>query len=342
MNYFEAVGELNKGIAKPIYLISGEETFLASKLEKKIIAKLLPESEQDGLNVMSGDVEIEALIQLIDTVPFFGEKNMIVIRNTNLFKERKKNADHENSSSKAEDKLIELFADMPPYSALLLITPEKADKRRKLYKTIAKYGAVVEVLPIKAWEVKDWLQEKLHEIDRQFARDAYEYFLELTSVMNHISLGFLDQELDKVALASDKKMISKQELVALLASIPEVSIFAMLDAISDKKVKKALQLLSEQFTAGEHPLKIITMLSRHARQLWQAKLLARQGQPSKTIAGKLGLLPIIAERLVNKSKNFQEEVLKNALLQLADADYKLKSGQSNCILLENIIIELCA
>lgn len=342
MNYFEAIGEINKGAIQPIYLISGEETYLASKLEKKIVAKLLPEGQQDGLNVLNGDVEMDELINLIDTVPFFGERNVIVIRNTNLLKERKKNADNENSSNRGEDKLIHLFSDMPPYSSLVLITPEKADKRRKLYKAIAKYGAVVEVLQIKAWEVKDWLQGKLNEIDRQFARDAFDYFLELTSVMNHISLGFLEQEIDKIALCSNKKVIVKQDLVESLASVPEVSIFAMLDAISDKKVKKALQLLSEQLAAGEHPLKIITMLSRHTRQLWQAKLLASKGHNSKMIAGDLGLLPMIAERLVNKSKNFNEEILKNTLLHLVDADYKLKSGQANCALLETIIIELCA
>lgn len=341
MNYFEAIGQINKGEIQPIYLISGEETYLAGKLEKKIVTKLLPEGAQDGLNVLNGDVEIDELINLIDTVPFFGERNVIVIRNTNLLKERKKNADIESAGNRGEEKLIDLFSNMPPYSSLLLITPEKADKRRKLYKAIAKYGAVVEVLQIKAWEVKDWLQGKLKEIDRQFSREAFDYFLEITSVMNHISLGFLEQEIDKIALCSNKKMIEKQDLLESLASVPEVSIFAMLDAISDKKVKKALQLLSDQLSAGEHPLKIITMLSRHTRQLWQAKLLAAKGQNSKMIAGSLGLVPIIAERLVHKSRNFNEEILKNTLVHLADADYRLKSGQANCVILENIIIELC-
>lgn len=340
MNYFQIVQEIEQGVIMPIYLISGEETYLADKLEKTLIHKLLPNDQRDEIQVFHGDVEFDALENLINAVPFFGERNVILIRNTNLLKERKKNADSLKSSHK-EDALQQLFSNMPSYSVLILFTHEKADKRRKLYKTIAKYGRAVEVLPIKPWEVKDWLKGKLKEIDRQFSRDAYEYFLEVTSVMQTISLGFLDQEIDKILLYTDKTVITKQDLLELLTSISEVSIFAMLDAISDKNLKKALGLLSEQLRAGEHPLKIITMFSRHVRQLWQVKTLSTRGYNGKKIAEYVGLVPIIAEKLIAKSRNFDEKVLKNTLIRLADADYKLKSGQVNCILLENIIIELC-
>lgn len=344
MTYLEIINAIEKGELKSVYLIAGEEMYLTSKIERAIRQKLLPAGSQDGLNILNGDVGIDELINLVDSVPFFGDRNVIIVRNTILFKERKKAADEEKSaaSTSQEEKLIKLLSDMPPYSVLILESGEKADKRRKLYKTIAKYGAVAEVLPIRAWEVRDWLNEKLLEMNRQFERAAYEYFLEATSMMHPISLSFLDQELDKLALYTENKVITKADLLKVLASIPEVSIFAMLDAISDKNTKKALLLLSEQLTAGEHPLKMITMLSRHTRQLWQAKLLADKGNNPKKIAESLGLVPFIAEKLTQKSRKFNETVLKNALVNLADADYRLKSGQADCVLLERIVIELCA
>lgn len=344
MTYLEMISAIKKGELKSVYLIAGEETYLTRKIEQAIRKKLLPDSNQDGLNILNGDVGIDELINLVDTVPFFGDRNVIIVRNTTLFKERKKAADEEKAaaSNKQEEKLIALLADMPPYSVLILESGEKADKRRKLYKSIVKYGAVAEVSPIRAWEVREWLNEKLLEMNRQFERTTYEYFLEATSMMNPISLSFLDQELDKLALYTKKKIITKADLLQVLASIPEVSIFSMLDAISDKNVKKALLLLSEQLTAGEHPLKMITMLSRHTRQLWQAKLFADKGDSPKKIAESLGLVPFIAEKLTQKSRKFDEKVLKNALINLADADYRLKSGQADCALLERIVIELCA
>lgn len=344
MQYIEAMAAIKRGDLKQLYLISGEETYLTGKVERAILEKLLPDQKDGDVKMLNGDVALDELVHMIESAPFFSEKNIILVRNTMLFKEKKKAADAEKSSkaNQAEEKLIKLFEDMPPYSTLILETPEKADKRRKLYKAVVKCGSAVEVARIRAWEVKDWLTVKLREIDKEFERSALEYFLEVTSVMNQISLGFLDQEIDKLALYADKKTIVKRELQEVLASVPEVSIFSMLDAISDKNTKKALRLLNEQLNAGEHPLKMITMLSRHTRQLWQAKRCAAKGYQNKQIAEKLGLVPFIAEKLTAKSKRFSEDALKNATVQFAEADYKLKSGQADCALLENIVISLCA
>lgn len=341
MNYFEAAAELKKNIVKPIYLISGEETYLASKLEKMIIDKVLPADERDNVMMCNPDMGIDELINMLESVPFFGGKNVLVMRNGNFFRERKKSVD-QDKPNKNEEKLMQVLMNMPEYSMLILLTTEKADKRRKLYKTIAKFGAVVEVAALRAWDVKDWLNSRLREVDREFDRAAFEYFLEVTSVMNTISLGTLDQEVQKLLLYTDKKIITKDDLLQTMATSAEVSIFAMLDAISAKNIKKSLQLLSEQLTAGEHPLKLITMLSRHVRQLWQAKVFQAKGYASKQIASELGMVPFIAEKLVEKSKTFSVEKLEQAAIDLAEADFKCKSSQADCAMLDKIIIELCS
>ena len=273
-------------------------------------------------------------------MPFFSEKNLIIVRNSTLFKERK-NA-NEKQANRNEEKLIQLFSDMPTYSILLLVTVDKIDKRRKLYKAIDKHGIHVEALPIKARDIKDWLQNKLYEIHREFSREAYEYFIEATSVMAQISLGYLEQEFEKLTLYTDKTRIEKEDLIKVFSSIPEVSIFAMLDAISEKKLKQALVLLEEQLIAGEHPLRLITMLSRHTRQLLQVNVLLKQGATSRQIAESLGVVPFIAEKLMKKSRSFRQEVLQQVLIDLAEVDYQLKSSQADCIALERIIINLCS
>lgn len=342
MTYNEAMAAIRNGALKSVYLIAGEETYLADKMERALLEKLLPDGNKDGLDRRNGDVSVEELMNLINTVPFFGDRNILVIRNTTLFKEKKKAGADQPKAGKTEEGLVELLEDMPPYSVLILRSNEKADKRRKLYKTIAKCGCAVEVAAIRPWEVKDWLPGKLKEIDRQFDRAAQAYFLEAISVMNTVSLGFLEQELDKLALYSDQKVIVKADLLEVLAAIPEVSIFSMLDAISDQDVKKALRLLTEQLRAGAHPLKMVTMLSRHTRQLWQAKRMAERGLSGRQMAAELALVPFVAEKLAAKSRRFEERVLCRGLVDLAEADYQLKSGQADVALLERIVIELCA
>lgn len=341
MNYAEAMTAIKKNDLKSVYLISGEETYLTDKIEQALLKKLLPDGNRDGLQRFNGDIDLHELMNLIESAPFFTDKNVILLRGTTLFKEKKKAAKTKETANPVEEQFMHLLENMPTYSVLILETPDKADKRRKIYKTIAKFGMAAEVEAVRAWNIKDWLQEKLIEINKQFDREAYTYFFEITGVMNQISLGFLDQELDKLVLYTDRQLITKQDLLQVLSSIPEVSIFSMLDAISDKNINKAIMLLSEQLAGGIHPLAILTLLTRHTRQLWQAKTLQAKGYKGKQLAASLGLVPFVAEKVGLKSLKFTEPVLKKALLNLAEADYKLKSGQANVALLDQIVIELC-
>lgn len=334
---------LARGEMRPVYLISGEETYLADKVEQALLQKLFPGEGRDGLAVYPGDVSLETLMQAVESAPFFAERNVVIVRNTGLFKEKKKGqGDGAEKGQPQEERFLALLEDMPEYSVLILRAEGKADKRRKLYKAIDKHGFCVETAPIRPWEIKDWLAEKLRGADRKFDQAAFLYFIEAVSIMNTVSLQFLEQEVDKIFLYTNKKLIEKADVAEVLASIPEVSVFAMLEAVSEKDVKKALRLLMDQLSAGDHPLKIVAMLSRHVRQLWQAKDLLAKGADSKQIAASLGMAPFVAEKLARKSRSFTEAALRKALLDLADADYKLKSGQADPVLLECIIIGLCS
>lgn len=344
MKYAEAMAAIKKGDLQAVYLIAGAETYLAEKVAQALLDKLLPAGSKDGLQKFSGDIASDELINLIDSAPFFTERNVIWIRGTSLFKEKKSSSEAKTKAkpNASEDRLIAALSDMPPYSVLILETHEKADKRRRLYKAIDKYGAAVEVDPIQAWNISDWLQGKLFELGKQLDKEAYAYLMDAIGVMQQISLGFLDQELSKLALYTDRKLITKQDLLQVLSGLPEVSVFAMLDAVSDRDIAKAMQLLAEQLAGGIQPLSIAALLTRHVRQLWQAKTLEDKGYKGKQLAAPLGLVPFIAEKVGLKSRNFSEARLKQAMLDLAEADYKLKSGQAEPAMLERIIIELCA
>jgi len=344
MKYAEAMAAIKKGDLKSVYLIAGEESYLAEKIEQALLDKLLPEANKEGLQKISGDIDLAELMNLIDSAPFFSDKNVILIRGTTLLKEKKNAAPAEGKKAKTDKKeeaLLSTLADMPPYSVLILVSHEKPDKRRKIYKTIEKYGMTVEAESLHAWNINEWLQAKLSEMGKQFDREAHAYLLEAIGVMQKISLGFLDQELSKLALYTDKRLIGKEDLLQILSGLPEVSIFAMLDAISEKNTGKALQLLNEQLETGTYPLNIAALLIRHVRQLWQAKILEAKGYSGRQLASPLGLVPFVAEKVAKYSRSFKEPALKQALMDLAEMDYKLKSGQAEPALLERIIIELC-
>lgn len=344
MSYVAVLEEIRKGQVKPIYLLYGEETYFIRQLEQAISnAVLAPEEVDMNLVSLDRDPSINEFITLMETVPFMGGKNVIIVRGTALFRPRKAGSTEQSEAAdKLDERLLETISTMPDYTHVILSTTEKVDKRRKLFKTVEKVGAVVEVANLKPKDVRGWLIAKLSELNKKMASDAMEYFLEVISIMPQVSLGFLHNELEKVALFIGKKtMISKDDLMEIMSAIPEISIFSMIDAVSNKQMGKALQLVGEQVRSGEHPLKLVSLLARQVRLLWQAKVMAQEGYGSRQIAEKLGLVPFIGEKMLKQSKNFREEVLKQASLALATADYGLKSGKANNAVLEEIIINMC-
>jgi DNA polymerase-3 subunit delta len=195
--------------------------------------------------------------------------------------------------------------------------------------------------PLKLSDIKVWLNSKLTAMNKKMAPDAVEHLLGALSLMPQISLGFLDNELEKLALYSSGRVITLDDAEQVLASIPEVSVFAMIDALSQKQTAKALELLNEQLAAGDHPLRILALLVRQVRMLWQAKELTGQSIGGRTLAATLGVPPFIGEKIARQSRIFSSNSLKQALLALAVADFELKVGKADSTAIEKIIIEMC-
>ncbi len=344
MGYAEVIQGLKKGQVKSVYLLYGEEAYFIKQLEQAVItAVLAPEEIDTNLLILDKDPAINELITLIETVPFMGGKNVIHIRGTALLRPKKSGGNEQGEiSDKVEERLFKVIGDMPDYTHLILSTTDKVDKRRKLFKLIEKNGAAVELANIKARDVRGWLTAKLVELNKKMDSDAMEYFLGVVSIMPQISLSFLHNELEKAALFTDgKTRINQSDLITIMSSIPEISIFSMIDAVSQKQMGKALQLMGEQLKSGEHPLKLVSLLARQVRLMWQAKEMSKDGYGSREIAERLGLVPFIGEKMLKQSKNFTSEILKEVTLALAAADHDLKSGRANKSALEEIIIAMC-
>ncbi len=351
MNYGEFMAAFRQHGLKHVYLLAGEENYYIEKAENKLLNQLFPKGKsemQDALQKLDGDIDLDGLIGMMESAPFFADKNVVLVKNTRLFKESKTSAKKAGTAKKGRsyaekqmERLLAVLADMPDYSYVIFETFEKADKRRKLYKAVLAAGSVLDAEPVRAWNIGEWLQDKLREMGKELDGEAYTYFMGAVGMMQQISLGYLDKQFEKLALYTEARRITKAELLQVFSSIPEVSGFSMLDAISAHDMKKALTLLARQIGDGVYPVLLLGLLVRHVRQLWQAKLLMARGIRGRKLGGPMELNPFIAEKIGRASQTFEEKQLEQALLDLADADYYLKTGQAGTEVLENVVIRLC-
>ena len=343
MKFGDFMASLQRGELKHVYLLAGEEHYYIEKAQERILSRLFvtPQEQGEAMQKISGVVDSDDLVGLIETAPFFASKNVLLLQDTSLFKDKNEGEEKKAGKDKKLERLLATLTDMPEFSYVIFVQNGKADKRRKIYKTIEKNGMVLEAEAIRAWNINDWLQGKLQTINKDMDREAMAYFSGVVSTMQTISLEFLDREFDKLALFSQDRRITRELLEKVFAGLPEVSVFALLDAISERKAKKALQLLRRQLNDGTYFTVILALLTRHVRQLWQAQVLQQQGIRGKALAKPLELNPFIAEKLGRAAMQFPAAVLKRNMLELIDADYFLKTGQAGDEVLEHIVIDLC-
>ena len=345
MNYQEFMASLAKGALPHVFLLAGEESYYTRRAEEAILRRLLPTPEEraDALIRYEEMPSIDVLMESLETAPFFTDKIVVLVRDAAIFRAGKKKDEEDLPSSKDThaDRLITLLSDLPSTTYAVFTLGAKPDKRRKLYQAVEKYGRVLESEPVRAWTVENWLNGRLREMGRSMQREARSFFLNVVSMMPTISLEFLDRQLEKLILYTDNAQFTEADLRAAFSEMPEVSVFALMDAVSARDVQRALDLLARCRTDGVHFTVLLALLTRHVRQLWQAKRLLMTGTPPKGLGKVMGLHPFIAEKLGGHARGFSEATLARAILSLADADYLLKTGQAGDELLEDALIRLC-
>ena len=113
----------------------------------------------------------------------------------------------------------------------------------------------------------------------------------------------LENEIVKlVCYVGDETKIDERTVAEVASSSPEDVVFAAVDAISRKQTDLALKLLAEIHRYDPKPQavagKLLALLSRQYRMLWQAKFLAGKRIPPRSVRQ---LPPDIAAELPTES-----------------------------------------
>jgi len=328
LKFKDFMSELDKDL-KNVYLLCGEETFYIDKAREKIFAKLQVEKSDVVTFDFAEKIPLSDIVNAIDSAPLFNPQNVVLVKNANFL------------SAEGKSERLENVLQFMLETNFVIFIAKSADKRRKLYKIISKVGLVLDAEPLRSWQLDEWLNEKLKSIKKVMYGDARKYFLERVGILPEISLWYLENELDKISLAIKGNEIKVEHLRRLLTELPEVSNFALTDAIDAKKTKTAVQILRTGLRdKNKFPL-VITVLTNHVRQLLRAKFFIKKGVKGRALGEPLELNPFIAQKVGEKSATYSTKILEEVFLELADADFKLKVGRAGIEILEKIVVKLC-
>ncbi|MBR3050576.1 MAG: DNA polymerase III subunit delta [Selenomonadaceae bacterium] len=329
MKFKEFMGALD-GRLKNVYLLSGTENYFIDKALEKIFSRLEIDKTTELLTIdCDAKPAISEIITAIDSSPFFGAKNVVLVKNATIF-----------SADKKSERLERILKDMQSTN-YAIFTAKAADKRRRLYKIISQEGLILEAEPLRAWEIDDWLNEKLKAIGKIMRGEARRYFNEQIGVLPQISLWHLENEFEKVVLNVTGEEITAADLKKNLLSPPEVSDFALTEAIDARQAQKSIYLLRTQAKNFSKIPLMTALLANHLRRLLRAKFFMAHGISGRRLGESLEMNPYIAQKVGETAKTYSEKILEEVYVELAEADFKLKTGRAGVEALEKIILKLC-
>lgn len=214
-----------------------------------------------------------------------------------------------------------------PQKRALILEGERLDKRKALYRTVAKRGSVHEFPPPGRRELPTLAKEILNERGIALSPGAFRYLLE--SVAG--DLDRIGREAEKLALylahePRKEGALDKDELRELLFHDRGGELFACLDAWLARR-PEAPDLLKALLEGGEEPAKVFYLLAGQVRGLLGVKSLAEEGLSDEEISRKTGEFRWLVGKRRRMAEHLSTEELIGLIHRLHGEDVRIKRGE---------------
>ncbi len=303
--------DIKMGQLKNVYLLYGTEDYLKRQYRDKLKQALVEPDDTMNFSAYEGkDINPKELIDLSETLPFFKEKRMILVENSGFFK---------NSC----DDLAEYMSQVPETTCFVFVE-EEVDKRSKLFKAASRAGSAVEFETPKEDMLVRWILGRIQREGKKITQSVMQLFLSKTgSDMENI-----DKELEKlICYTLDKTEIAAADVEAICTGQTENKIFEMIDAISAKNQKKALDLYYDLLALKEAPMRILFLIARQFQNLLLIKSMSAKGYPAVSIAKTAGMPSFAVQKNLRQAGAFKINQLKEAIEDCGQAEEDVKTGR---------------
>lgn len=323
-----------------VYLFYGNETFLLEQQVKRI-QKAFGELVK-GINyILIDETNIQELIQDIETPAFGYEKKLIIAKNTGLFRREAKGRSG-GLSKEVKDRINDYLKEnieLINASVVLLFVEPEAEKNA-VYNTIDKIGTICNFEEQKPFQIIKRLKNICNAYKVNINENTLQYLIECCGT----NMQDLINEIRKlIEFAGQNGTIQKIDIDKLCIKKIESIIFDLTDAIGQKKIKEAMEVLHNLISSKEPIQKILITLYNHLKKLYFVKLALNENRDiAQTLNLKSNQMFLINKYKI-QAKSFKTSELRTILQQLQDLDYKYKIGLIDInVGLETILCTYCS
>jgi DNA polymerase-3 subunit delta len=306
-----------------------------------------------------GEVELATITATCETIPFLADQRLVVVeglpkkrRGENVgnmgstdtappaeestattaasgkagkAKRGKKSARSSTESRAGFEKgLAAYIAQLPDSCELIVLVDEELDARNELLEAAARHGKVILSTLPRGAAVRGWIVQRAKSLGVAIHPQAAALLADY--IGNQLRL--LANELAKLATyVGAGETITVDDVRKLSAQVQEARIFELTDAMAQRNLRRALDVLHDLLADGEPPLKLMSTVTSQLRTLLLVKELSQQGMRASQIAASIGVAPFVADKALRQVGKFTPAQLEIAYRQLLATDAALKRSR---------------
>lgn len=304
---------------KRVYLLYGSEEYLKKLYKNKLKEAVLADSDAMNLAEYTGKgIDEREVQEFADTMPFFADYHLLLLENTGWFK---------NATEFAE------YVPQIPDTAVLIFVEHEVDKRGRMFKAVKEHGYVCEMNEMTEQELKLWIASLLKKEERKVTEATVMFLLEQVGT----DMLRLQNELEKlICYTMGRDTITVDDIRMVCAEQLNTKVFAMTEAMAQKRKQQALELYYDLLAQQEKPLGILFMIQRQFHHLLLVKDMKKNGADKNSIASAIGVPPFAVQKYMAQAERFQSEELKKLLEYSLTLEEDVKTGR----LKEQFAVEL--
>ena len=323
MEYADVVERIRAGKVAPVYLLFGPQTFMIEAVLEGLRAAV--EVDKHGsfaCETFHGDEDNGTKIAAAAReVPMLAPRRLLVVREA------------QHLASRDEDvSALVAYLDRPSPTTVLALTAPTFDARTRLARKVVEVGVLLKAEKAYARDLRSFVHGHARAFGTSLAEDAAAALLDACGD----DLAALHDGISKLALYVEPgRPVTVDDVQAVVAPSRRHTVFELVDAIGVRNVAAAFELVERLVDHGEAPLKVLSMIARHVRQLIDMRMI---GPDSPRL---IGLHPFVREKLEGQAKRFAPRDLVRAVTAVRRADLALKgSKRDGKRVLEGLVLEI--
>jgi len=323
---------LDKGRPKPVYILQGSEQLMLDEAEALILRHAV-DDPKDPMSVSRLDMADAAIgarevVGACRAIGLFVSRIAVVVRAVEVV----------DKKTTARDELARYVND-PVGACTLILKASKLDGKSALVKRVKKAGGLLGFDELKPYQAIGWVNDRARALGHRLDRQTAQLVVDLVGP----NLLRLRNTLEQLSLyVGAQQPITPQSVEVCLAATRSHDVFELVDAVAARHAGAALQHLQAMLGQREPALRIMAMLTRHFRLLWQFKALRDRGATLEQATREIGVHPFVGKKTWPQTEKFQDRVLREVFERLYETDLALKSSPiKDALLMERLVLDLC-